>query len=186
MEKTEKLSRVNDTYYAKSHNWQIARDAMFVALTLVFTAFVNIQIPSFGGAGGLVHLGNVPLLIGAMIYGKRTGAIAGALGMGLFDILSGWAVWAPCTIITCGMMGFVVGSICEKRRGMIYRVWAIIAALGIKICGYYIYESAVLGNGLVAALKSIPGNVIQVGVASVIVLMIIKPLEKRLKYIGYR
>ena len=73
---------------------QLARDAMFVALTLVFTAFINIQLPSFGGAGGLVHLGNVPLFVGAMIYGKRTGALAGAMGMGLFDLLSGWAAWA--------------------------------------------------------------------------------------------
>ena len=66
---------------ANSKTKQIALDAMFVALTLVFTALVNIQVPSFGGAGGLIHLGNVPLLIAAMIYGKRTGALAGGLGI---------------------------------------------------------------------------------------------------------
>ena len=111
--KNEKNSmKVNQTVSAK----QIARDAMFVALTLVFTAFINLQLPSFGGAGGLIHLGNVPLFIAAMIYGKRTGALAGGLGMGLFDLLSGWAMWAPCTIITCGLMGFVTGAICEKKN----------------------------------------------------------------------
>lgn len=184
MEKAEKYKNMKDGNVARSHTGQITLDAMFVALTLVFTAFVNIQIPSFGGAGGLIHLGNVPLLIAAMVYGKRTGAIAGALGMGLFDILSGWAMWAPCTIITCGLMGFAVGAICENRKKMIYKLVAVIAALVIKIGGYYIFEACVMGNGLVAALKSVPGNIIQVSVAAVIVLMIITPLERGLKHIG--
>ena len=160
---------------------QITLDAMFVALTLVFTAFVNIQIPSLGGAGGLIHLGNVPLLIAAMIYGKRTGALAGALGMGLFDVLSGWAAWAPCTVITCGLMGFVAGAVCEKRKGMISRLAAVATALIIKLAGYFIFESFVMGNGMAAALKSVPGNVIQVSVAALVVFAIVTPLERGLR-----
>lgn len=160
---------------------QIALDAMFVALTLVFTAFINIQVPSFGGAGGLIHLGNVPLFIAAMIYGKRTGALAGAFGMGLFDILSGWIAWAPCTIITCGLMGFVAGSICERKKGYFLKVVAMLAALAIKIAGYFVFESFIMGNGIAAAVKSIPGNIVQVTVAAIIVLIIIVPLEKALK-----
>ena len=44
--------------------------AIFVALTYVFTAFVNIRLP-IAANGGLVHLGNVPLFIGAIIFGKK-------------------------------------------------------------------------------------------------------------------
>lgn len=168
---------------AKSQAKQIALDAMFVALTLVFTAFVNIQIPGFGGAGGLIHLGNVPLFIAAMVYGKRTGALAGALGMGLFDILSGWAAWAPCTIITCGLMGFTVGVVCKNRNSMLSRVIAIAAALVIKIAGYFIFESFIMGNGTAAALKSIPGNIIQIAVAAIIVFIMITPLKRGLQTI---
>ncbi|ATF16512.1 hypothetical protein A616_08140 [Brevibacillus brevis X23] len=29
-----------------------------------------------------------------VVYGRKTGAIAGALGMGLFDLISGWTAWA--------------------------------------------------------------------------------------------
>lgn len=181
MEKVEKYHKVKEEKYVNTR--QITLDAMFVALTLVFTAFVNLQLPSFGGAGGLIHLGNVPLLIGAMVYGKRTGAIAGALGMGLFDILSGWAMWAPCTIVTCGFMGFVVGAICEKKKTMFYKLLAVGIALVIKIVGYFAFEAAIMGNGMIAALKSIPGNVIQVGVAAIIVCMIIAPLERGLRNI---
>ena len=181
MEKVLEQQNVKVGGKAHSQAKQIALDAMFVALTLVFTAFVNIQIPSFGGAGGLIHLGNVPLFIAAMIYGKRTGCLAGALGMGLFDILSGWAAWAPCTIITCGLMGFVVGIICENRKGFVSKVVAVIAALVIKLAGYFIFEGFVMGSGAAAALKSVPCNIIQITVAAVIVFLIITPLEKGLR-----
>ena len=71
-------------------------------------------------------MGNIPLFIAAIVYGKRTGAIAGAVGMGLFDILSGWAAWAPCTIIVVGLMGFFVGLICEKKKTYVFKIIAII------------------------------------------------------------
>ena len=91
--------------------------AVFIALTYVFTAFVNIRLP-IAANGGLVHLGNVPLFIGAIIFGKKTGAIAGGVGMGLFDLLSGWTAWAPFTFIIVALMGFAVGAITEKHHGI--------------------------------------------------------------------
>ena len=44
--------------------------AIFVALTYIFTAFINVRLP-IAANGGLIHLGNVPLFIGAIIFGKR-------------------------------------------------------------------------------------------------------------------
>ncbi len=55
--------------------------ALFIALTYVFTAFINIRLPITAN-GGLIHLGNVPLFICAIIFGKKSGAIAGGVGMG--------------------------------------------------------------------------------------------------------
>ena len=71
---------------------ELVLDAMFIALTYVFTAFVNVRLP-IAANGGLIHLGNVPLFICAILLGKRTGMLAGAFGMGLFDLLSGWTAW---------------------------------------------------------------------------------------------
>ena len=44
----------------------IAITAMAVALTYVFTAFVNVRLP-IAANGGLIHLGNVPLFIMAIL-----------------------------------------------------------------------------------------------------------------------
>lgn len=101
--------------------------AIFIAITYVFTAFVNIRLP-IAANGGLVHLGNVPLFIGAIIFGKKTGAICGGIGMGLFDLLSGWTAWAPFTLIIVGIMGFAVGAITEKHKGFAWNALAIAVA----------------------------------------------------------
>ena len=153
----------------------LAITAICLVLVYVFTAVVNIRLP-FAPNGGLVHLGNVPLFVAAILFGKRTGMIAGGIGMGLFDLLSGWTLWAPFTLVIVGCMGFVVGAITEKRKNMGFIVLALIAACAIKIVGYYFAEVVIYGNWVVP-FTSIPGNLLQIGVAAVITLIIIKPLQ---------
>ena len=64
--------------------------ALMIALTFGMT-FINVRLP-IAANGGLVHLGNIPLLIAAVIFGKRTGALAGGIGMALFDLVGGWTL----------------------------------------------------------------------------------------------
>ena len=92
----------------------LAITAICLVLVYVFTAVVNIRLP-FAPNGGLIHLGNVPLFVAAILFGKRTGMIAGGIGMALFDLLSGWTLWAPFTLVIVGCMGFVVGAVTEKK-----------------------------------------------------------------------
>lgn len=153
-------------------------NALFIALTLAATAFINIRLP-IPGNGGLIHLGNVPMFIAAMVYGKRTGAIAGAFGMALFDLLSGWTLWAPFTFVVVGLMGFTVGLLSEKlsMRPAIAHLIAIGAALVIKVAGYYVAEGVLYGNWI-QPVGSIPGNIMQVVIAGIIVLPMVERLKK--------
>lgn len=143
--------------------------AMLIALTYIATWLINIRLP-FAGTGGLIHLGNVPLFVGALLFGRTSGFFAGAIGMGLFDLTSGWGAWAPFTFIICGAMGFVVGLFSEKmpiKNTFANDLVSMILALGIKIVGYYFAEVILTGNWI-APVGSIPGNVVQVGTAIVI------------------
>ena len=155
----------------------IVINALFIALTLLATMFINIKLPIMGN-GGLIHLGNVPLFIAALVYGKKTGAIAGAFGMGFFDLISGWAIWSPFTFIIVGAMGFVVGLISEKVPGnkIFVNSLAIATALIIKVVGYYFAE-VILYSNWIQPFGSIPGNIMQVVIAGIIVV----PLAERLK-----
>ncbi|MGG1679287.1 ECF transporter S component [Neobacillus sp. NRS-1170] len=157
----------------------IVINALFIALTLVATMFINIRLPIMGN-GGLIHLGNVPLFIAAMVYGKKTGAIAGAFGMGLFDVISGWAIWSPFTFVIVGAMGFVVGLISEKVPGkrVVVHTLAVATALIIKVVGYYFAEVILYGNW-VQPFGSVPGNILQVAVAGIIVVPLVGRFKKR-------
>ena len=166
---TQKKNKNTSIYF-------ITITALMTALVYVFTAFINIRLP-IAANGGLIHLGNVPLFIGAILFGRRVGAIAGGVGMALFDLLSGWTVWAPFTLVTVGLMGYVVGLIAERKPKFGWYIVAIAAAAVIKIIGYYIAEAVIYQN-LIVPFGSIPGNLVQVGCAAVIVLAVIVPLRK--------
>lgn len=166
----------------RSKTYELTVDALFIALVLVATWLINIRLPLIG-SGGLIHLGNVPLFIAAMLFGKKTGAIAGAFGMGIFDIMSGWTLWAPFTFVIVGAMGFVVGLFAEKqpiKNKHLNNIVSVICAIVIKVVGYYIAEGIIFGNWI-APIGSVPGNIIQVGVAGVIVLVCIEQLRKLIK-----
>lgn len=150
-----------------------------LAIALVFVAtFINVKLPI--GYGGLIHLGNVPLFLVAIIFGKKIGAIAGAFGMALFDTMGGWFAWAPGTFIIVGLMGYIVGLIVERKNDMAGYIIAIAVACVIKIVGYYIVEGLIYGNW-VQPVASIPGNLLQIGVAAVVVLPIVGVLKKALQ-----
>ena len=171
---------MNSTYSptATTKTKALVINALFIALTLVAT-FINIRLPLMGN-GGLIHLGNVPLFIAAFVYGKKTGAIAGAFGMGLFDLLSGYALWAPFTFIIVGAMGFLAGLISEKVPGkrVLVNTLAVVIALIIKIVGYYFAEVIIYGNWILP-FGSIPGNVMQVVIAGIIVVPLVARVKKR-------
>ena len=141
---------------------QVAINGISIALVFIATGFINLRLPIVAN-GGLIHLGNVPLFLAAIIFGKKTGAISGAVGMALFDLFSGWTLWAPFTFVIVGIMGWVVGKITEDKshNTILWYVIAILAALAIKIVGYYIAEGIIYGNW-VAPAASIPGNIVQI------------------------
>lgn len=158
---------------------EIVITAVFIAMTFVATMCINIRLP-IAANGGLIHLGNVPLFVGSIIFGRKVGMYAGALGMGLFDLFSGWTVWAPFTFIICGAIGFAVGKIADGDFTILKYVLAILAALLIKIVGYYIAEIIITGN-LLTPINSVWGNIIQIVVAGIITLPILTVIKK---YIG--
>ena len=131
-----KMSGSSAGAHAAAHAKTAAVNGISIALVFLATAFINIRLP-IAANGGLIHLGNVPLFLAAAIFGKRTGAVCGAFGMGLFDLLSGWTLWAPFTFVIAGLIGYTVGRLTEDPAASYSRyVLAVILALIIKVAGY--------------------------------------------------
>jgi uncharacterized membrane protein len=144
--------------------------------------FINIRLP-ISVNGGLIHLGNVPLVLAAIVFGKRSGAIAGAFGMGLFDLLSGWTLWAPFTFVVRGAMGFIIGAIAERKQGgsVWLNTFAVVVGCAVMVVGYYFTEVIIYGN-LIAPVTSIPGNLVQAVSAVVIGVPLSTGIRTKLKF----
>lgn len=149
---------------------EIALAGVFTAIVFVFTMLIQVQI--IPAKGGMVHLGNVPLFFAAAFFGKKVGAICGGFGMALCDLVTGWTVYAPLTLVVVGLMGFVFGWIVKKKPAVLNLLAATAAVLVIKIVGYYLFEILLTGSFYTPAL-SIPGNVIQIVTGAIIALPLI-------------
>ena len=162
---------------------EIAISGLLIAMVFIATMFINIRLP-ISINGGLIHFGNVILFTVSIVFGKKKGAIAGAFGMGLFDILSGWALWAPFTFVIRGVMGFLIGSISnyngKNGSSFFFNLLAIVVSGIWMIAGYYVTEGILYGNW-VAPVTSIPGNIAQLVLG--LLALIIVPTLKKLKLV---
>lgn len=152
--------------------------ALSAALIFLFTWVVRVPGPI---TGGLVHMGNVPFFVTSIVYGPYVGAIAGAIGMGMFDIFSGYIAWAPITVITSLIMGYVLGNV-TKRFNTKNLIIGFVLMVVIKVLGYYFGE-AIMYKSFVTPFASIPGNIVQILLSAVVVFIIINPIRKGLKNI---
>ncbi|MGX4600904.1 ECF transporter S component [Faecalimicrobium sp. JNUCC 81] len=161
----------------------LVETSLLIALVFIATKFINIKLP-ISINGGLIHLGNTMLFISAIVFGKKKGAISGAFGMALFDLVSGWTMWAPFTLIVRGIMGYIIGSISwssgKYGNNTVTNIFAIIIAGIWMLIGYYITEVILYGN-LTVPLTSIPGNITQVVIGLIIGLPIAKVIKKYIR-----
>lgn len=159
--------------------------ALLTSLVFIATKFINIKLP-IAANGGLVHLGTGMLFIAAIIFGKEKGAIAGAIGMAIFDISSGWALWAPFTFVVRGIMGYILGTIAYSKdkdgNSIVYNVIGIVVSGAWMVVGYYITEGILYGNWI-SPVSSIPGNLTQIVVGAIIAIPLTKILGRYKKFI---
>jgi uncharacterized membrane protein len=156
---------------------------MLIALVFVATLLLNIKLPITAN-GGLVHLGTAMLFIASILFGPKKAAIAGAIGMGLFDIVAGWTLWAPFTIVARGLQGYIVGKIAwsNGRNGssITFNIVATISSIPVMLAVYYLCEG-ILYNNWIAPMASIPGNIVQ----NVVGILVAIPVAIALKKISF-
>lgn len=151
-----------------------------IMIALVFLATYMIKIPA---GPGYVNIGDAAIMIVAVILGKNTGLIAGAVGSCLADIFGGYFIYAPVTFIVKGIEGYVIGIIAARaannnnvdrnRNGDEIRLLAIIAGAVVMIVGYFLAEAFVLGFideefGIATAVGQLFPNFVQGSVTAVI------------------
>jgi len=109
---------------------------LFAALSYVALLF-KIPIPSPVGKPFL-HMGNMFVILAALLFSGLIGGLSGSIGMGLFDFMNGYASSLPKTILLKFGMGVIVGIVASKGRKNNAKSpvkWLIIASAIFSLIG---------------------------------------------------
>ena len=145
---------------------------LFAALVVIATAVL--KVPT---AIGFVNLGDGVIFASAAVLGPLAAAVGG-VGSAIADILAGYAVYAPATLVIKALMGFLAAKlIADAGRFSLRSVLVYGLAEIVMIAGYFAFESFVYG--VAAAAGSLVPNVIQGGFG-IVVGFVLAPLSKRI------
>lgn len=154
--------------------------AMLTALTTVATMFLKFPI-----AVGYIHLGDALVMLAAMILPRRYACFSAGIGATLADIFSGYAVWAPFSLIIKIVMVIILQtafSKIQKRTSSgehitnIAKIPAtefisIIIGAVWTVAAYYVAEGLLYHNWITPA-AGIQFNILQVVVGAVTAIII--------------
>ena len=134
---------------------------VFTALVFVVTAYLHIPTNN-----GYIHVGDGLIYLAACVLPWPYAMVVGAGGAFLADCLTGFAVWAPGSVIIKALTVLLFSSKKDKVINLRNSL-AVLPAMIVCVGGYYLYESLIYGN-FVSPLAGIPASVTQ-SVASAIV-----------------
>lgn len=159
------------TTEGKDNTFRLVLTALFAALTAAATLAIRIPSPM----NGYINLGDALVLACAWMLGPLYGTVAAGLGSMLADLISGYAAYAPGTLIiksaTALAACLLYNALNKKDAGkhgvrIAKRIISGILGEIVMVAGYFGYACLLLGKGLAAA-ASIPGNCFQ-GAAGII------------------
>ena len=81
--------------------------ALLTALTALCTAYISVPMPS---SAGYVHFGDAIIMISACLLDFPYALFVGALGGAVADLITGFAVYAPYTIVIKLLLAFCYSS----------------------------------------------------------------------------
>lgn len=142
---------------------KLVTSALLAALTCIATMIIQIPTPV---TSGYIHLGDGFVILSGILLGPAYGACAAGIGSMLADLLSGYAAYAPITLVIKALAGLAVGlafRLCYKKEHCSPASASITGGIFctfIVAIGYFAAESTILGYGIAAA-ASIPHNLLQ-------------------------
>ena len=144
--------------------------AVFAAIIYVFTALLHIPTST-----GYTHVGDGFIYLAACLLPAPYAVAAGVIGAGLADLLSGYAIWFPGTVIIKALTALCFSRSTEKiicRRNLL----ALVPAWVLCIGGYFLYKGIIV-ESFAAALTGIPGDAVQAAASTVVFVALGRALD---------
>lgn len=134
---------------------------VFTALVFVVTAYLHIPTNN-----GYIHVGDGLIYLAACVLPLPYAMVVGAGGALLADCLTGFAIWAPGSVLIKAGTALLFSS--KGKRIMSLRNWLVLLPAAL-VCagGYYLYE-ALIYNNFVSPLAGIPASLTQSVASSIL------------------
>lgn len=165
----------------KSKTKEICISGVFAALIFVATFFVKVPV-----ASGYVHFGDTLIYLCAMIIGGPFSVAAAVIGAGLADIIGGYAIYAPATVIIKALIALVFVLFGKKEKLFSLRTVILSVVAGLITVGGYFIADMIIAKAY--AFVDIPGNIIQAVGSAVLYIVAAVAFDKLdvVKKIGVR
>ena len=155
----------------KNHTKLLCISGIFTALVFVITAYLH--IPTYNG---YVHCGDGFIILAACILPMPYSIAVGAIGALLADVITGYAIWAPGSMIIKGLIALLFSAKAKKILSLRNLIMLLPAAL-ISALGYYLYEALITAS-FVASLAGIPGSLVQAAASSLVFVLAGAAMDK--------
>lgn len=135
----------------------MAKTAMMTALVCLLTA--TLHIPS---GHGYIHLGDAMIYLAAALLPAPYAIFAAALGGGMADLISGYAMYILPTMIIKGLLAGTCSLIGGSRLCCLARIISALICCVITTVGYWITEVLLYQGDIWAQFWiTLPGNLTQ-------------------------
>jgi len=164
---------------------KLVLNGLMIALVFLVTFLPFLHIPS-PIAQGYFNIGDSVIMIAAILLGRKSGFIAGAIGSALGDLAVGAFIFAPFTFIVKGLEGFVVGAIANKNGNVpsfISKIIALASGVLTMVAGYFFFELTLIrlfdkSLAATAVIAELPGNLIQSVVSAIVAYALVAIIDK--------
>lgn len=152
---------------------RLALAGQLCGATLLLT-LLSIPLPS---GYGYVNLGDAGVFLCACLLPGGLGALAAGVGAALADLILGWAVYAPVTLLIKGLTALLAGLALRraKKAGL---PLSLLCCLLVPL-GYFLYETILL-TAPVAAVNVLP-NALQAAIGAALGTLVGRHLQALIK-----
>lgn len=172
------------------HLRKLVFTGLFAAIIFIGISVIRIPLPAIVGRP-FIHFGNILTVIAVMLLGFTYGAIAGAIGLGLFDILNGYAATSWLTVIEAVILAAVVAltfrgvGYAEDQLGKLYVV-ALVAGLTKIVTSWCtgVIEALMVGTTLKVAMIGSFTSLLAATINSVACLILVPLIYRLLVGVG--
>ncbi|MFV0424178.1 MAG: ECF transporter S component [Bacilli bacterium] len=148
---------------------EIVRTGILTAIVFVSMSLLHVNI--FNSS---LHLGSLVIVIMSLTFKRKEAAFASSVGATLFDIFSGYLIYAPFTFVARLLLSLIV-SYSKDKKIYLQVVYALVGGV-IVIIIYFISYLLIIGGLETSLYASIP-DVIQL-ILTILGVFIAIPLKK--------